>query len=149
MSKKFECKADELILLKRLDNGQYINLTDLDLDSAKNDNGVYYTPDVDGAYILLFTPLEMSTNFYVSLDNLDVLYQYAPSVKKVKKISIEDLIIAKLMVENTSLRYSVEYDEEDNSRNKIRMYLLISRDNNTRQDVEYVTEFEEAYAEDI
>ena len=150
---KIECKADEFVLLKRLDNGQYMNLTDLDFETAKGAalfNNEMYTPDIDGKYILMFSPAEIATNFYVEINNLEQLLPYAPSVKKVKRISIADVIMAKLMVENTSLRYTVECDDKDTSKNnKITMFLKISRENNTRQDVENITVFEEAYAEDF
>lgn len=152
MNKVVECASDEFSLLKRLDNGEYINLTEQDFSCSKHMtyiNNERYTPDVDGEYILVFEPLSLPTSFYVSLDSLEQIIQYAPSVRKLKRTSIADLVIAKLMQENTSLHYSVEYDDKDTSKNKIRMYMKILRDRNTRKDIEYVTVFEEAYAEDI
>ena len=145
---KYECRADEFVLLKRLDNGQYINLSDLDFESSHNANNMYYDLDQTAEYVLMFCPMATSTNWYVPVDDIEVLVQYAPSIKKIKRVSIADVIIAKLMNENNSLYYTIEYDGNKNE-STIKMFLKILRDNNSRTDVEYVTEFTNATAEAV
>ena len=145
---KYECRADEFVLLKRLDNGQYVNLSDLDFESSHNANDVYYDLDQTAPYVLMFCPMSTADNWYVPVNDIETLVQYAPSIKKIKRISIADVIIAKLMNENNSLYYTIEYDA-NKGENTIKMFLKILRDNNTRTDIENVTEFVNAIAEAV
>ena len=152
MVKSIICNRDEFALLKRLDNGQYLNLTDLDFESAKNGNSVYYDIDEDSKYVLMLTPIfdadgQLAT-FYVPVD-LDSLIQYAPSVKKLKRISIPDLVIAKLMQENTSIRYRLTYNTVDVMENKIELFLNVGHKGNTEYAEECKTFFENVYAEEL
>ena len=143
---KYECENYDFSLLKRLNNGQYMNLTDLDFENSRNVNNEYYDLEETSEYVLMFLPSDCAITFYAPVE-LETLVQYAPSIKKLKKISIADVIMAKLMNENTSLFFSVEYDEKNPSDNKVEMYLKVLRDNNRRRDIENVTVIGKARAE--
>lgn len=142
------CKSDEFTLLKRLDNGSYMNLTDLDFSSAKNINNELYElpPQITSEYCLMFMPVKLDRNFYIPI-TLDRLIVYAPSIKKIKKISIADVIIAKLMNENTSLRFTLT-DNEDKTYN-IETFLLIGKNDGEYKVKEQVQIFENVISESL
>ena len=126
-------KADQgLCLLKRLENGQYMNLTDLDFENSCNFNNDFYdVVDIDSEYILMADVIPGRTVYApVSLDDLIV---YAPSIKKLKRCSIADVIIARLIYENTSIRFSIEKRNGHNI--ELKIWLRVSKDNNTRYEV--------------
>lgn len=131
-------KADQgLCLLKRLDNGQYMNLTDLDFEDSNNSNNDFYDVDSDSDYILMADVIPGYTVYApVALEDLIV---YAPSIKKLKKCSIADVIIARLMYENTSIRFSITETNGDNV--ELKMWLRVSKDNNTRYEITCETVF--------
>lgn len=142
------CKADEFMLLKRLDNGSYMNLTDLDFTSAKNDNNEFYDlpQNITSEYCLMFVPMEIDRNFYIPV-SLEQLVVYAPSIKKIKKISISDVIIAKLMAENTSLRFALK-DNEDKT-HLIELYLWVGKNDGEYKAKEQVQVFDHVISESL
>lgn len=126
-------KADEgLCLLKRLENGQYMNLTDLDFEDSRNSNNDYYDITAIHSKYVLMADVVPGKIVYAPV-SLEQLLAYAPSIKKLKKCSIADVIIAKLMYENKSIRFSLIEDDDETP--QIKIWLKVSKDNNTRYEV--------------
>ena len=129
-------RAEGLCVLKRLDNGQYMNLTDLDFESANNGNNDFYEVPCDSQYVLMIDSI-IGKTIYVPVE-LEQLIPYAPSIKKLKRTSIADVIIARLMFENTSIRFSCE--EFNQGKCKFNIWLRIAKDRNSRhEDTELLT----------